>query len=126
MAASRVRHALLFLGQLWLPSFRKAVWVAVIGIMVASVRVSFSQINGSGDGSGISPTTDDGMNSTADMSVLDASCLNSNMQCGDLPAICLNCSYDEVKNCVYGDNASVSCVPLPGVECQVSQCDLFY
>lgn len=125
MATFRVRHLLECFGQLWLQSFRRAVVIVVIGIIVASVRVSFSQINGSGEGSGFTTTQPDDIdmnsigNSTANRSSVEASCRNSNMQCKDLPAICLDCNFNDSKNCEYGRNTSVSCVPLPRVDCQV-------
>ena len=126
MATFRVRHLLEFLGHLWLQSFRRAVFVAVIGIIVASVRLSFSQFNGSGEGSGMMPTQpgDVDMNSTRNSTTNGSSrnvdrCLNNNVQCRDLPAVCLDCNYNESKNCVYGQNSTVSCVTLPGVDCQV-------
>ena len=117
MALFRVKRLVEFLGRLWLQSFRRAVLVTVIGIIVASVRVSFSQINESGEGSGFMPTQPDdiGVNGSS----LVAICLNSNTRCRDLPAVCLDCNYNDSKNCEYGQDASVSCVPLPKVECQV-------
>lgn len=124
MATLRVRHLLEFLEQLWLQSFRRAVLVAVIGIIVTTVRVSFSQINGSDEGSGFTPTQPDIdsniMNSTTNGSSAPDSCrVDSSVQCRDLPAVCLDCNYNDSKNCEYGRNASVSCTTLPNVDCQV-------
>lgn len=110
MAGFRPLHILRFLGRLWLQSFKRAVWVAVIGIMVTSLRVSLSQ---SGDGSGLEPN-----NSTTNGSALSASCIDPERQCADLPAICLDCDY--LPDCTYGEDTNVSCTTLPGVECMVS------
>ena len=122
MADFRLRHILGFVGQLWLQSFKRAVWVAVIGIIVACLRVTFSQ---SGEGSGLLPD----MNSTNTSAVLAASCLDMEKQCSELPAVCHDCDYNET--CTYGEDTNITCTALPGAECEVSlknvcSCPIFH
>ena len=113
MADFRLRDVLGFLGQLWLQSFKRAVWVALIGIIVACLRVAFSQ---SGEGSGLMmPDTNTTTNASA---ALPASCFSISEQCSSLPAVCHDCDYSEM--CTYGKDTNVSCTTLPGAECVVS------
>ena len=107
------RHILRFIGNLWLQSFKRALWVAILGIIVTFIRVSLSQ---SGAGGGLTPFEDSNDTNGSNTSSLVASC-PVDVLCSDLPPRCLNCSYS--SDCVYGDNTTVSCYPLTGLDCQV-------
>lgn len=109
MAVIRGRRILQFLGHMWLQSFKRAIWVAVIGICISGIRLSLSQ---SGDGSGMTPG--DIANSS---NMTDISECPRDVPCEELPPMCLNCNYSE--SCAYGKNTTVMCEPLEGVQCQV-------
>ena len=79
--------------------------MAVIGVIVSCVRLSYSQ---SGSGSGMVPN--------GDMNMSNVSC-PTDMLCKELPPRCLDCNYS--TDCTYGENTNVTCTPLEGVECNV-------
>ena len=112
MAILRCRQTLRFLGHLWLLSLKRTIWVAVIGIAISGVRLSLSQ---SGNGNDMLP---DDMNSS-NMSMPDVSSCPRDIACEMLPARCVNCSYSDT--CTYGEDTTVMCKPLEGVQCEVKQ-----
>ena len=85
--------------------------MAVIGIVISGIHLSFSQ---SGNGSGLIP---DNETNSSNMSMPDVSDCPRNMPCKDLPPRCVNCSFSE--SCTYGNNTTVMCTPLEGVQCEV-------
>lgn len=100
-----ITRILQFGGRLWLAWFKAALCMSLVGILASVVQVSLSQ---SGMGSGF-----DDMNET------NVSCIASpDMNCSDLPDPCLNCSF--TTECVYGDNTTVNCTVVDGVQCVVS------
>ena len=109
MAISLGRRTLRFLGHLWLQSLKRAIWIAVIGVTISGIRLSLSQ---SGNGSGM---MSEDMDNSSNMSIPECP---RDVACSELPPRCLNCSYSE--SCIYGENTTVMCRPLKGVQCEVN------
>ena len=112
MAISRGRQTLQFLGRLWLQSLKRAIWISLIGMAISGIRLSLSQ---SGNGSGM---MSDDANNSSNSSMPDVSQCPRDSPCDELPPGCLNCSYSE--SCTYGEDTTVTCTPLEGVQCNVN------
>ena len=96
-----------FVFRLWLFWFKRAVWVAILSVILSSLKVALSQ-----SGEDMPYFMEE--NDTND--TIYPVC-PSNSSCESLPGHCLNCSFD--YSCVYGELNEVSCVPYDTVECSV-------
>lgn len=96
-----LRKLVLFAYYSWLFCFRRAVWIALLSVLISSLRLALSE-SGEGMEGG------DASNATV---------CPSGHRCDELPVRCLNCTFDE--SCVYGNMTEAVCTPLESVECEV-------
>ena len=93
--------------------FKRTLFLVVLCALLSSVTISESQAPGSG-----SEWDNNITNMTNGTILCPAQAQGDNVECVDLPAVCLMCP-NFTENCTYGDDVEVTCQPLEDVNCTV-------
>lgn len=102
-----LRRVLFLVCHSWLYCLKRAVWVALLGVILSSMRLALSEND-------VGP--DEGEEGNGSNSSIVPVC-PTNVSCVELPVYCLDCTFDE--SCVYGNLTEAVCTPLESVECEV-------